>query len=195
MKQSTFVTIVFAVVLSLSIGKVSIAKTDIIQPSLGREALSIQKPTTTIPPALRTQDKGGFSVAPIQRFKDIQKQIDDAKAAEAQAIADAQAQQEAQSARDITPVVETPTIVATPVASASCGDNQYANFIYMHESGCDTGSVNALGCRGIGQACPGDKMPCGADYGCQNAYFTSYCMERYGSWIAAYNFWIANNYW
>lgn len=76
-----------------------------------------------------------------------------------------------------------------------CGDNAYAHFIYMRESGCNTSAVNAAGCRGIGQACPGSKLPCGADYGCQNAYFTQYAIDRYGSWQQAYNYWLQNSYW
>jgi hypothetical protein len=82
-----------------------------------------------------------------------------------------------------------------PSGYSGCGDNQYANYIYMHESGCNTGSVNYLGCRGIGQSCPGSKLPCGTDYACQNAWFTSYCINRYGSWKACYDFWVANNWW
>lgn len=80
-------------------------------------------------------------------------------------------------------------------APSNCGDNSYAHFIYMKESGCRTTAVNSIGCRGIGQACPGDKLPCGADYACQNAWFTNYAIQRYGSWAAAYNFWIKNNWW
>ena len=86
---------------------------------------------------------------------------------------------------------------AAPVSSVvpGCGDNVYANFIYTHESGCNLNSVNFLGCRGIGQACPGSKLPCGADYGCQNAYFSNYAISRYGSWAGAYAFWVAHSWW
>lgn len=83
--------------------------------------------------------------------------------------------------------------------NGSCGDNPYAQFIYMHESGCDTYDPNPTsGACGIGQAWPCEKLPCGytsADYACQNAFFTSYALARYGSWEAAYNFWVANRYW
>lgn len=68
-------------------------------------------------------------------------------------------------------------------------------FIYQHESGNDPTSVNSIGCRGLGQACPGSKLPCGDDYACQDAYFTQYAMQRYGSWEAAYQFWILHNWW
>lgn len=80
---------------------------------------------------------------------------------------------------------------------AGCGDNFYANYIYMHESGCRTHNPNGSGCDGIGQACPASKVigPCGYDYACQNAWFTNYAIERYGSWAGAYQFWVANHWW
>ena len=87
------------------------------------------------------------------------------------------------------PKVETPTVVA------GCGENQYSQYIYQHESGCNLNAVNSGGCRGIGQACPGSKLPCGADYACQNAFFESYAIAKYGSWVAAYNFWVNNHWW
>lgn len=68
-------------------------------------------------------------------------------------------------------------------------------FIYMHESGNNPSSVNASGCRGLGQACPGSKLPCGDDYTCQDAYFTNYMLGRYGSWENARAFWLANSWW
>lgn len=84
----------------------------------------------------------------------------------------------------------------TPRAiSGKCGDNEYARFIYEHESGCNLNAINAGGCRGIGQACPGDKLPCGADYACQNAFFTEYANQRYGGWQGAYNAWLAQGWW
>lgn len=106
------------------------------------------------------------------------------------------------SAVSATPqVVSTPAPVAAPEPPAvvsGCGDNSYANYIYMHESGCNTGAINSIGCLGIGQACPGSKLrnACpGLDYACQNAFFSSYAIGRYGSWAAAYNFWINNHWW
>lgn len=81
-------------------------------------------------------------------------------------------------------------------AAAGCNTgNQYKDYIYSHESGCRPEAVNSIGCRGIGQACPGTKLPCGADFACQDAYFTNYAMARYGSWEAAYRFWVANRWW
>ena len=88
---------------------------------------------------------------------------------------------------------------ATPVQSSApvsgCGDNQYASFIYSHESGCRTTAMSANGCYGIGQACPASKLTyCGADYACQNAFFTAYA-GKYGGWAGAYNFWISHGWW
>ncbi|HET7827445.1 MAG TPA: LysM domain-containing protein [Candidatus Saccharimonadales bacterium] len=86
-----------------------------------------------------------------------------------------------------------PVVQSAPVSG--CGDNQYANFIYMHESGCRTTAVNPGGCYGIGQACPGSKIAyCGADYTCQNAFFTAYA-NKYGGWAGAYAFWVAHGWW
>jgi len=89
-----------------------------------------------------------------------------------------------------------PVAYATPSPGiGGCGDNVYKQFIYQHESGCDVNAVNYLGCRGIGQACPGSKLPCGADFACQDAYFTEYANERYGGWEQAYNAWVAQGWW
>jgi hypothetical protein len=96
------------------------------------------------------------------------------------------------------PVQAAPVAAAAPAngASAGCGDNSYANFIYMHESGCRTNAVNEIGACGIGQANPCSKMPCSlSDYACQNQFFTNYAMQRYGSWEAAYNYWVAHRVW
>jgi hypothetical protein len=89
------------------------------------------------------------------------------------------------------------TAQAAPAAAVvgGCGDNQYAQYIYQHESGCNLNAVNSGGCRGIGQACPGSKLPCGADYACQNDFFTNYAISKYGSWAAAYSFWTSNHWW
>jgi Tfp pilus assembly protein PilN len=84
---------------------------------------------------------------------------------------------------------------ALPRVVDGCGDNKYAHFIYMHESGCNLSASNSIGCRGIGQACPGGKLPCTADYACQNAWFTNYAIKRYGSWANAYAFWLQHSWW
>jgi hypothetical protein len=81
---------------------------------------------------------------------------------------------------------------------ANCGDNTYANYIYMHESGCSTTITNYLGCVGIGQACPASKLYAvcpNLDYTCENNYFTGYANSVYGGWAGAYSFWVAHSWW
>lgn len=90
--------------------------------------------------------------------------------------------------------VETPQ-TAPVQPTGECTGNKYADYIYLKESGCDPAAVNPSGCRGLGQACPGDKLPCTANFACQHSWFSNYAMERYGSWEAAYNFWVANSWW
>jgi LysM repeat protein len=90
------------------------------------------------------------------------------------------------------PAAAAPALSAT---SSGCGDNQYAQFIYAHESGCRTTAMSPNGCYGIGQACPASKLAyCGADYTCQNAFFTAYA-GKYGGWAGAYAFWAAHGWW
>ena len=87
------------------------------------------------------------------------------------------------------------TLPARTVQS-SCGDNEYAHYIYMHESNCNTNATNWISCYGIGQSCPASKIAhCGADYACQNEWFTNYAITRYGSWYNAYVFWTQNKWW
>lgn len=79
----------------------------------------------------------------------------------------------------------------------NCGDNPYKQFIYKHESGCNTAAINkSSGACGIGQAWPCSKLPCSlSDWACQDRFFSDYAIKRYGSWQAAYNFWVANRWW
>lgn len=113
-------------------------------------------------------------------------------AAQAQALAD----QLAAAARRLQ-AAPGPAVQVAPPSSGDCfGVNQYAAYIYQRESGCNPGSVNGGGCAGIGQACPGSKMPCSlTDVQCQLAYFEAYALGRYGSWEAAYQFWIGHSWW
>lgn len=90
--------------------------------------------------------------------------------------------------------VSQPAVVQSAPVSG-CGDNQYANFIYSHESGCRTTAMSPNGCYGIGQACPASKLAyCGSDYTCQNAFFTAYS-AKYGGWAGAYAFWTSHGWW
>jgi len=124
----------------------------------------------------------------------LQKQIDNENRRVAE-LRQKIAQKKASEARKVRVVQAVAQTAPSPVVSG-CGDNSYAAYIYSKESGCRTTARNASGCYGIGQACPGSKVAhCGADYACQNAWFTDYAMRRYGSWANAYNFHKANGWW
>ena len=108
----------------------------------------------------------------------------------------ARAAQKAQDAQRAQQVATSIPGTATASAAGACGDNSYAAYIYSHESGCRTTAMNSGGCYGLGQDCNGIVYNrCGADYACQNAYFTDYANRRYGGWQGAYNFWVANHWW
>ncbi|MCA9327522.1 LysM peptidoglycan-binding domain-containing protein [Candidatus Saccharibacteria bacterium] len=85
----------------------------------------------------------------------------------------------------------TATTASYPVSS-----NAAKAFIYARESGNNPNATNPNGCYGLGQDCNGRvRALCGADYACQDAYFTNYAMSRYGSWEAAYAFWLSHHWW
>ena len=106
-----------------------------------------------------------------------------------------QLQAKKESARVLAEAQATPAPAPVARQTYSLPANQAKAFIYQHESGNNPNAVNSIGCRGLGQACPGSKLPCGADYACQDAWFTNYAMTRYGSWEAAYQFWVQNHWW
>lgn len=100
-------------------------------------------------------------------------------------------------------------------AGISPSDYPYVDYIMSHESGwCPTKVQGQIGVcppfpptsiptgrgYGIGQATPGTKMsPYGADWQTnavtQLKWAISYVRGRYGSWQAAYNYWLANRHW
>lgn len=121
-----------------------------------------------------------------QKIAELKQKIQNKKAAEARA----------------TRVVVRASVAVNTAPVGNCGDNYYASYIYGMESGgrvvgnCSTTARNAGGCYGIGQACPGSKIAhCGSDYACQNAWFTNYAIQRYGSWENAYNFHKTRGWW
>jgi len=69
----------------------------------------------------------------------------------------------------------------------------------MKESSMRLDAINSIGCKGLGQDCNGQlEKDCPnwkTDYQCQNAFFESYAVQRYGSWLKAYEFWLQNNWW
>lgn len=69
-------------------------------------------------------------------------------------------------------------------------------YIYSRESGNNPNATSSNGCYGLGQDCNGVvRIQCGADYACQDAYFTAYAMRRYGSWENALAFWQSHHWW
>lgn len=94
-------------------------------------------------------------------------------------------------------VPSTPTAYAEAPASYSMPADQAKAFIYSHESGNNPGAINeGSGACGLGQALPCSKLPCSlSDYACQDAWFTNYMLQRYGSWANAVSFWQANRWW
>lgn len=120
-----------------------------------------------------------------QKLQETQKQIDDLNT-------------QLQAKKSSITKVASAFIPAQAIASSGCGDNEYANFIYMHESGCNLNARNAGGCLGIGQACPGSKLTAvcpDLSYECQNSFFTAYANAAYGGWAGAYSAWISKGWW
>lgn len=91
------------------------------------------------------------------------------------------------------------TVPTYPVGTSGyCGDNMYKQYIYSHESGCDTGRWNTSGCVGIGQACPASKLLAvcpNLDFACEDAFFTAYANAAYGGWAGAYQAWLQKSWW
>lgn len=122
------------------------------------------------------------------------------QAAKAQADAEAaQKAAEAATAAKQAATAQAQARVSTSPAPALTGsDAEYKLYIYQHESGNNPTRANSAGCLGLGQACPGSKLlaVCPTlDYACEDAYFTSYAVRRYGSWAGAYAFWISHRWW
>jgi hypothetical protein len=95
------------------------------------------------------------------------------------------------------PVVK--STISTPVAPTSYSepDDTAKAYIYDHESGNNPRAINSSsGACGLGQALPCSKMPCSlSDYECQDNYFTSYMLSRYGTWQAAMAYWEGHQNW
>ena len=140
-----------------------------------------------------------------QQKQELDKKFNDAiqKSNELKKVND-DLQQQLQTRKQQQAILASVRVVGAPSAVvAGCGDNSYANYIYMHESGCRLGAINSIGCIGIGQRCgnAGNNALSNAcpdwqtNYACQNAHFTAYAIGRYGSWASAYDFWLLHKYW
>jgi len=84
-------------------------------------------------------------------------------------------------------------------AGISSADFAYADFVISHESGWRPNALNASGCAGLGQACPGSKLAAvcpnwQGDPICQLKFFSKYA-SKYGGWSGAYSFWLGHHYW
>lgn len=86
-------------------------------------------------------------------------------------------------------------------AGISPSDYSYVDFIVSRESGWNAGATNSSsGAYGLCQALPGTKMAsAGSDWRTnavtQLRWCSGYAQGRYGSWGAAYNFWLSNKWW
>ncbi len=86
-------------------------------------------------------------------------------------------------------------------AGISSSDYQYVDYIVSKESGWNSTAANPTSSAyGICQSLPGSKMAsAGSDWQTnpvtQMKWCNSYAVDRYGSWGAAYNFWISHNWW
>ena len=84
-------------------------------------------------------------------------------------------------------------------AGISEADFSAVDFVIGHESGWRPGALNAGGCAGLGQACPGSKLAAvcpswQTDPVCQLKFFSGYA-GRYGGWQGALNAWNSKGWW
>lgn len=84
-------------------------------------------------------------------------------------------------------------------AGISAGDFGAVNYIVSRESNWHPASLNAIGCAGLGQACPGSKLAAvcpnwQSDPVCQLRYFSGYA-SKFGGWGGAYAYWQSHGYW
>jgi uncharacterized protein YabE (DUF348 family) len=85
-------------------------------------------------------------------------------------------------------------------AGISAGDYSYVDYIVEHESRWNPTAYNPSGAYGLCQALPGSKMAsAGSDWQSnpitQLRWCDSYAKGHYGSWYAAYSFWVSHRYW
>jgi uncharacterized protein YabE (DUF348 family) len=88
------------------------------------------------------------------------------------------------------------------MAAAGIPASSYAqaDYVIEHESHWNPGALNARGCAGLGQACPGSKLisVCPnwkTDPVCQMRFFNKYAVDRYGGWPGAYQHKVSYGWW
>lgn len=72
------------------------------------------------------------------------------------------------------------------------------DYIISHESSWRPNIYNKEGCVGLAQRCPASVLLAECpdlDPVCQLRHFTRYAVGRYGSWVGAYNTWLAQSWW
>jgi len=82
-------------------------------------------------------------------------------------------------------------------SNISSSDYGYVDYIVSHESTWNPDATEPnTGAHGLPQALPYSKTGCGwSDAVCQLNWANSYALARYGSWAAAYNYWVNNHNW
>lgn len=82
-------------------------------------------------------------------------------------------------------------------AGIAPSDWGYVDYIISHESGWRPDARNSIGCLGLAQACPGQKIlnVCPTlDPVCQLQWASSYA-NRYGGWAGSYSEWVSKRWW
>lgn len=98
------------------------------------------------------------------------------------------------------PVVAGNKVEIMTAAGIPANQHYAADFIISRESGWRVNVLNARGCAGLGQACPGSKLAnaCSSwqsDAVCQMRFFNTYAVNRYGSWPRAMEIWQQQRWW
>jgi len=86
------------------------------------------------------------------------------------------------------------------LAGIAPSDYDYVDYVITHESRWNPAALNASGCAGLGQACPGSKLAAvcpnwQTDPVCQLKFFNKYAVGRYGTWAAAYQKKVSSGWW
>jgi hypothetical protein len=160
---------------------------------LNKLELDFQRLNVDLETELKSKNQNQDHIKQLEEEKAILQQRLD----KAQSDLQARAAEKARLAKlQTAPKAYAATLPSTGATTGNCGDNMYKQYIYQHESGCDTNRYNSIGCYGIGQSCPASKIAhCGSNFACQDAWFSNYAITRYGSWAGAYQFWLANKWW
>lgn len=137
-----------------------------------------------------------LNVEQQKQIEELQKQLQakaDAKAA--QVAYNASIARQAAVASSMTFTGDKATWMSA--AGIAPSDWGYVDYIISHESGWRPDARNSIGCLGLAQACPGQKIlnVCPTlDPVCQLQWASGYA-GRYGGWAGAYNAWLRQHWW